>query len=105
MAGQLEWLAVRKASADVILNKVRRRPRINQDGRLGQPGSINSVVFSSDGERILTAGDNNVAHLWTSQSARLLFSFEGHSAAVNAAVLSPDGQRVVTCSKDKTARL
>ena len=63
-----------------------------------------SVVFSPDGERILTASADKTARLWD-RSGRILATLTGHQNTVYSAVFSPDGERILTASTDKTARL
>jgi hypothetical protein len=67
--------------------------------------AVNSAVFSPDGERVLTASNDNTARLWEADSGKLLATFQSHAGRVNSAVFSPDGRRVLTASEDKTARL
>jgi hypothetical protein len=55
--------------------------------------AINSALFSPDGQRILTASEDNTAKLCNLQG-RLLAELE-HKARVTSAVFSPDGSRSV----------
>jgi WD40 repeat protein len=76
---------------------------------------VNSVRFSHDGTRLVTASSNNlatdsgIAQVWNlaacqggTCSARLLI---GHRGSVYGAEFSLDGTRVVTRSYDQTARV
>jgi WD40 repeat protein len=67
-------------------------------------GSVNSALFSADGQRILTASSDKTARLWDGEG-KLLASLEGHTGPVWNAVFSADGRRILTASDDKTARL
>jgi WD40 repeat protein len=71
----------------------------------GHRGSINHIAFSPDGQRIVTASDDNTASLWDAQSGQLLKVLDGHTSRVRNAAFSPDGQHIVTASSDNTARL
>lgn len=62
------------------------------------------VAISSDGRRVLTAGDA-VAIVWDADTGRKLRTLKGHRAFVNRVEISPDGRRVVTASGDHTAIL
>ena len=71
----------------------------------GHTGSVNSVVFSPDGSRIVTGSDDQTAKLWDAQSGTPILELKGHTAAVTSVAFSPDNSRVVTGSDDKTARV
>jgi WD40 repeat protein len=69
-------------------------------------GTVLRAVYSPDGSRILTAGSEGMAKLWsadTDGSAPIIMA--GHSSAVNDANFSSDGQHVVTASDDRTVRV
>ncbi|MBL1203571.1 MAG: hypothetical protein FWK04_32005 [Nostoc sp. GBBB01] len=70
----------------------------------GHQSSVNSAVFSPDGQRIVTASDDNTAKVWNTKG-NLLADLKGHQSSVNSAVFSPDGQRIVTASDDNTAKV
>ena len=66
--------------------------------------SIYSVVFSPDGQNILTASEDKTAKLWDIDG-NLLSEKIKHDARVMSAVFSPDGKYILTASWDKTAKL
>ena len=66
---------------------------------------VNSAQFSPDGQRVVTASEDNTARLWDAASGKPIGEPMKHEDWVNSAQFSPDGQRVVTASEDKTARL
>ena len=67
--------------------------------------ATNTVAFSPDGRRVITAGDHHRAYLCDANSGTNLLRFEGHSDDINSVAFSPDGRRALTGSDDKTARL
>lgn len=76
----------------------------------GHGGAVRSCVFSPDGQRVLSGGDDQSARLWNLQGyeeVRVLHAtvFSGHEDAVLAARYSADGQHIVTASRDRTASL
>ena len=71
----------------------------------GHTGTVQSAVFSPDGQRILTASSDKTARLWNAANGQPLATLLGHTAPVRSAVFSPDDQRILTASEDKTARL
>ena len=66
--------------------------------------AIEIAIFSSDGQRILTASDDHTARLWNSMDGHLLATLVGHTDKIVYAEFSPDGKRIVTASFDHTAR-
>ena len=66
--------------------------------------TVENVVFSPDGARILTASRDKTAKLWNAASGKLLASFD-HQSRVLQGVFSPDGTRILTASADMTAKL
>ena len=54
--------------------------------------------FSPDGQRVVTASEDNTARLWDAASGKPIGEPMKHEDAVISAQFSPDGQRVVTAS-------
>jgi WD40 repeat protein len=72
---------------------------------LGHRFGVQSAVFSPDGQRIASAGEDNTARVWDASSGELLATLQGHTDRVESAVFSPDSQHILTASVDKTARI
>ena len=70
----------------------------------GHQGIVRSVVFSNDGQRVVTASDDATARVWDLQG-RELNVLDNHTSSVFSTVFSADGQKVVTASSDNTARV
>ncbi len=68
-------------------------------------GRVNSVAFSPDGSRIVTASNDHTAQLWDARTALPLGGPMRHDDDVVMVAFSPDGRRVATASKDGAARL
>ena len=71
--------------------------------------AINDIVFSADGELILTScgipgGDEGSAQLWNARTGERL-GLLPHKGGVITARFSPDNKLVVTASSDGTARV
>ncbi|MBK9715198.1 MAG: WD40 repeat domain-containing protein [Kouleothrix sp.] len=81
--------------------------------RAGRPlNPINlSPSFSPDGQRVVAAGADGVARIWSVATATAGGSLEpelkltGHTGPIAGASWSADGRRIVTGSADKTARV
>ncbi|WP_202895505.1 AAA-like domain-containing protein, partial [Iningainema tapete] len=82
-----------------ILDNIREQTQLQ-----GHQRSVKSASFSPDGQRIVTASDDNTARVWD-LSGKQLAQLTGHQRSVISASFSPDGQRIVTASSDKTARV
>jgi WD40 repeat protein len=68
-----------------------------------QPGIINSVVFSADGQHILIAGNDGIARIVDKQTGIQIGPDMKHSRPINSAVFSPDGKWILTAVNDNTA--
>lgn len=86
-----------------IATALRQCPRIVQ--MCFQDGRLNYCEFSPDGQRLITAGINEVVTIWNAQSGKSEGRLEGHTKEVEGASFSRDGRFIITCSVDKTARV
>lgn len=71
---------------------------------LHHEGSVNSVAFSPDGGRIVTAS-RGLARLWDSSTGNLIDVLGGYERRVSSAAFSTDGARILTTSGDNTLRV
>jgi WD40 repeat protein len=65
---------------------------------------INSIAFSSDQKKIISASNDNTAVVWDLTKKAKAFVLRHHSS-VGTAAISSDGNRYLTGSFDKTARV
>jgi len=64
-----------------------------------QPGTIDQLVVSQQGDRVLTGGhtdDFGSAQLWDADDGRLIRSLDGHTGAVTSVAFSYDGTLLAT---------
>lgn len=71
----------------------------------GHSKPVMSVVFSANGQQLLTASLDNTARIWDAGNGHEITVLQGHLDEITAAAFSSDGRRVVTASKDGDARL
>jgi hypothetical protein len=67
----------------------------------GHVDKVNSVTFSPDGNRLLTASADGTARLWDSQTGASLKVLRWHTASVNQAIFWPSRDRMLTGSSDE----
>jgi WD40 repeat protein len=72
---------------------------------VGHTGCACGVVFSPDGQYLLTSSDDRTVRMWDVETGQELRRFAGHADSLFDATFSPDGRSVVSGSYDKTARL
>jgi WD40 repeat protein/serine/threonine protein kinase len=70
----------------------------------GHVGPVKSVMFSPDGQRLVTGGGDKTVKVWKVTTGQELFTLKGHESSVNCVAFSPDGQRIVSASSDHTVR-
>ncbi|HZN91376.1 MAG TPA: CHAT domain-containing protein, partial [Myxococcales bacterium] len=71
----------------------------------GHQTRVKVARFFPGGLRILTAGDDATARIWSADTGKPVAVLTGHVDSVLAAGLSPDSRRVLTASADQTARI
>ncbi|MBW4661389.1 MAG: serine/threonine protein kinase [Drouetiella hepatica Uher 2000/2452] len=64
-----------------------------------------SLIFTLDGARLISAGDDKKIRLWDWRSGEVITTFTGHTGSVRSLALSPNGQMLASASWDKTIRL
>ncbi|MEM8639829.1 MAG: hypothetical protein AAGG51_13585 [Cyanobacteria bacterium P01_G01_bin.54] len=71
----------------------------------GHQDRVKSVIFSPDGNYIVSSSDDKTLRLWDLDGNPVGEPFLGHHDAVRSTVFSPDGESIASGSDDKTLRL
>lgn len=68
-------------------------------------GSVVSVAFSPDGQRLATCDTKGCIHIWDAQTGTQLIRCQGHQLWTWAVAFSPDGQYLASVSDDSRVKL
>ncbi|BAY03882.1 hypothetical protein H6G54_23250 [Anabaena cylindrica FACHB-243] len=71
----------------------------------GHSNSINSIVYSPDGNTLASAGRDQVIKLWNTSTGGLIKILTGHSDWINSLAYNPDGKILISGSRDKTIKV
>jgi serine/threonine protein kinase len=66
---------------------------------------VRTAVFSQDGKRILSGGNDGLIAIWDLERKAIVNHLIGHRAPVSRAVWTGDGRRVVSAGYDNSVRL
>ncbi len=90
-----------KPNSTVLIANMRHNAN---EKREGHTKKIRKSTFSPNGEWIMTAGEDNMACVWTKRG-NLIRTLREHTAPINTVEVSMDGKTFVTASDDHTAKL
>jgi WD40 repeat protein len=101
------WLVLARVEANASAEPmvVDTRERKFADVLSGHHGSVLSVNFSRDGERVVTACEDGNVRIYSAGDWKLLQTLTGHSGPVHWAEFSPDGALIASAGQDRTARI
>src|SRR5205823_4101385 len=73
--------------------------RIFGSAKLRHNHTIHALVFSIDGKRLASAGQDGKVVLWDAETGRELLTYNGHKGeAVRAVAFSPDGKMIASAA-------
>lgn len=65
---------------------------------------VGAIVFSPDGKRIASGGEDVKVQIWSLAKQKRVGALEGHADPVSGVAYSPDGKLLISGSKDGTIR-
>lgn len=71
---------------------------------VGHKGLVLSLAFSSDGELLVSGGNDRSVRVWRAEDGKELRCFTGHKDKVTGVAFRPDGKAVYSGSNDGTIR-
>ena len=63
----------------------------------GHTDQVTYAIFSPDGQRILSTGDDHSVRLWDVETGKQIRKFAGHESMVICCLFTRDGKRAVSC--------
>jgi WD40 repeat protein/tRNA A-37 threonylcarbamoyl transferase component Bud32 len=71
----------------------------------GHEMAVKAVVFSPDGKRLVSAGQDRTLRIWDAATGTETMTLRGHDGAVTAVAFAPRGERMASAGGDGTVRL
>ncbi|KAA1477636.1 WD40 repeat-like protein [Dentipellis sp. KUC8613] len=95
----------------VSLNEGDVQIRLSKTGSVlasleGHTKSVETMVFSPNGKRLITGSDDSTIRVWDLESSAITsLILSGHSDYVRGVAISPDGTKIASACDDRTVRL
>jgi len=71
----------------------------------GHSGSVTGLTVTTDGQFLITCGDDKTVRVWEVKTGKQLRSFQGHMTKITAVGVRGDGRQVASASEDGAVRV
>ncbi|MBF2009491.1 MAG: WD40 repeat domain-containing protein [Chlorogloeopsis fritschii C42_A2020_084] len=68
-------------------------------------GYVSSIAISTDGQTIISGGEDGTVRMWNRKGQPLGEPFKGHQVYVSSVAISTDGQTIISGGQDGTVRM
>ena len=72
---------------------------------IGHQKAVHGLDFSPDGERLVSASEDNVVRIWQVRSGEEVANLRGHTSYVLDCQFSPDGSQILSAGRDQQVKL
>lgn len=83
----------------------RQESRAIERTLVGHTGSVKAVAVTFNGDRAISASDDQTLKVWNLRTGAVEMTLTGHGAAVLAVSVTPDGTRAISASADTTLKV
>ncbi len=79
--------------------------RAEERNLVGDPGPVDSLAFSPDGQRLASGSRDQTLKIWDCATGKELLALKGYAGWGNSVAFSPDGQRLASALDDHTVKI
>lgn len=94
-----------KKQESPVTHKVEQKEQQKPVDLNGHTAPVNSVAFSPDGKRVVTASVDKTVKVWDATMGKEIVTLEGHSKSVESVCFSPNGKRIISTSREVPAKI
>lgn len=96
---------VSRLNPAALLQATRSQPAAVLRSITGHQGTIRTLVFTPDGRRLITGGEDQTIKVWNADTGQQLLNLTGHTSAIKTLVVKSDSSTLVSGSDDQTVKI